>query len=63
MKRFFIILVVSLLSINGFAFGFTSDNSLSMSDEESLLYMLEEEKSARDVYVELYAFWGGKPIY
>lgn len=43
----------------GFGYGrglYFSDESLSVSDEEaqSLLYMIEEEKMAHDIYTELY---------
>ena len=33
-------------------------DSLSMGEMESLLFMVEEEKIARDIYLQLYAIWG-----
>jgi len=38
----------------------TSDNSLTDSDIENLLFMQEEEQLARDVYDELYETYGIK---
>lgn len=32
--------------------------SLSLSEEEGIIYMREEEKLARDVYMQLYEVWG-----
>lgn len=32
--------------------------NISLTDEESLLYIIEEEKLARDVYEHLYSLWG-----
>ena len=35
-----------------------ASGELSSADAESLIYMREEEKLARDVYTELYSIWG-----
>ncbi|HIP48545.1 MAG TPA: DUF2202 domain-containing protein [Lutibacter sp.] len=58
MKLFFSILITSLLIFSSSAQELTVKTTLTLTDEESLLYMLEEEKLARDVYTELYALWG-----
>lgn len=36
------------------------EESLTDSEKEALLFMREEEKLARDVYLELYGLWGSK---
>ncbi len=59
MKKINLIIITSILYVSGFATQISSENtSLTRSDEESLLFMLEEEKLARDVYVVLYGIWG-----
>jgi len=37
-----------------------SEDQLSVQEKETLLFMLEEEKMARDVYTSLYEQWGAK---
>lgn len=58
MKKLFIILISSLMTLSMFAQEKKLKSTLTMTDEESLLYMLEEEKLARDVYTELFELWG-----
>lgn len=39
-----------------------ASDSLSIEERDGLLYMLEEEKLARDVYAALYAKWNLRPL-
>ena len=54
-----IVAVVLLLT----AFLFTSAQQLTSYEKESLLFMAEEEKLARDVYLYLFNLWGDKIFY
>jgi hypothetical protein len=45
-------------SLTGGAYGRGQDEELSTEDIEGILYMREEEKLARDVYLTLYEQWG-----
>lgn len=52
MKKLIAISILTFLVISGFA--------VTLNDEETsrILLMREEEKLARDVYLELYELWG-----
>lgn len=50
--RKILLLIVSIFSLT------TMNAGITMTDEESLLYIIEEEKLARDVYDYLYSLWG-----
>lgn len=59
MKTTFLILLISLAFGMVIFSNYTSKNPIE-NDNSSLLYMLEEEKLAHDVYVVLYDKWGTK---
>lgn len=58
MKKFIMVLSTIVLSIAGF----TQTISLTQQEKDAILYMMEEEKLARDVYEFLYVKWDSNPF-
>lgn len=55
MKRILVVLIL-VLTVGGFVVA--QDSALSEAEEQSLAFMREEEKLARDVYQAMYDLWG-----
>lgn len=50
--------MVSVVALPASTMGFANTGALSQTEQQDLLFMREEEKLARDVYLSLYDQWG-----